>query len=218
MKKFIAVLAFLMTVFPGEANEYTQLLDNQRELEDQISQKEEIIHGNRSLWYKLTHSKREQEEEEEKLEKLKQKLQETKASIENIRNNTVVTITKLELQGVPDLDIMKFGHADLRLFFFSEGKRKPFFKRNDIGENVIIPLQDLELKRNDVIAIKDIDDDDADDGDFEDIDEIFCDDIIEEALKNSSDSGCYNKKKDIVQTHLTVRIYYRKYQKSERRR
>ena len=230
MKKCITgILLLSSALILCQAGEYSEKLKDREKWIKKVSADDkeisEIIRKKADedgLWYWLTHSpagrrNREKEREkelakwDEKKTKHQEELDEINRKIKNIEENTVVTITRIEMDGVPDFDGGKpNGRADLRICFRSRGIRSPFISEENIGRTVDISC-DVLLKKGDDIVIKD-----EDVSTWEDMGQISCADIFLHAWKNDSSFGVFEKeietsitKENKIQSY-TIRIHYTK--------
>lgn len=220
MKKYMtAILLLASAIFLCEAGEYSGLLEARKEEEKKIGRIDEEISGIRppdpTLWYWFTNSwwtrRNAGRKREEKLKELneakeghRKELAEINRKIEDIEKNTVVTVTRFELRGVPVFDEVGAGNADLRIYFRTLGPKRPIVASDNIGHDTDISYRVL-LRKGDDIVIKD-----EDVTDFEDMGAVSCADIFSHAWNNDHSKGIFEKQIYTKQGFYTIRIHYDK--------
>ena len=216
MKKYMrAILLLASAMFLCEAGEYSGLLEARKKEERKIGEIDDEINKPPTEKSLLTTSWRERRNAEknrkEKLKKLNEDkaehqkdLDEIKRKIEDIEKNTVVTVRRIELKGVPVFDAVGAGNADLRIYFRTLGPKKPFVSIDDIGHDIDRSIE-FPLRKGEDIEIKD-----EDWTGFEDMGSVSCADIFSHAWNNDHSKGIFEKQIYTKQGSYTIRIHYDK--------
>lgn len=185
MKKIFLFIFFEIIAFVCGANEYTVLLKEKSILINEINQIESKM---KEPWRWVKYSINANLNFRKQLEIKKAKLKDVISDMSKIENHTIVTITSIELRGIPDFDRFKIGkgNADLRIYFQNHGSGNSFVSRDNCGSDIACNISE-NINKNDIIEIKD-----EDLSGFEDMGQIQCHDIFSHALKNDSSDGTFH--------------------------